>query len=139
VARDAERRELRALLAARQAIVLAGHTHRLEYHDCRLPEGRITQFVANSVWTDPEGAALEVLDEGRASYGNRLPAGQGGAKDARKNNLSELVDEYRPLIGDYFYGRAAGHYRLSVSAARVAVEFFAGDAAQPTRTFVLRG
>ena len=43
--RTEERRELLRRLAKRNAIVLSGHTHKIEYYDCVLPEGRVTQFV----------------------------------------------------------------------------------------------
>ena len=52
--RDEERRELRTILARRNAIALGGHTHNLEFIDCAFPEGRIAQFVFNSVWSKPE-------------------------------------------------------------------------------------
>ena len=139
---DAKRREIRRLMAARNAIVLAGHTHCLEYYDCAFPEGRVTQLVANSVWAGTDSAKLVVRDEGAAAYGAR-------AQEARKRHgreipkkerdgLMRLADEYRPFVKDYLFANAAGHYRLEVSDARVAVAFFPGDSASPARTFVLR-
>ena len=139
---DAKRREIRSLMAARNAIVLAGHTHCLEYYDCVFPEGRITQFVANSVWSGEDAAKLVVRDEGAAMYGRR-------AKEIKmrygreipqkeRDGLVQLVDEYRPFVKDYLFANAAGHYRLEVSDARVAVQFFSGDSTSPARTFVLR-
>ena len=52
--------------------------------------------------------------------------------------LLRLANEYRPFVKDYLFAHAAGHYRLEVSDARVAVHFFSGDATSPTRTFILR-
>jgi hypothetical protein len=139
---DAKRREIRSLMAARNAIVLAGHTHCLEYYDCVFPEGRITQFVANSVWSSEDAAKLVVRDEGAAMYGQRAKAikKRYGREVPQKerDGLVRLVDEYRPFVKDYLFANAAGHYRLEVSDARVAVQFFSGDATSPTRTFVLR-
>ena len=129
-------------MAARNAIVLAGHTHCLEYYDCAFPEGRITQFVANSVWSSEDAAKLVVRDEGAAMYGRRATTmtkrhGREIPK-AMRASLLQLVNEYRPSVKDYLFASAAGHYRLEVSDARVAVQFFSGDATSPTRTFVLR-
>jgi hypothetical protein len=138
---DAARREVRDLLAARNAIVLAGHTHCLEYYDCAFPKGRVTQFVANSVWASEDAAKLIVQDEGAMMYGRRATAmkrryGREVSQKMRAT-LLRLANEYRPFVKDYFFARAAGHYRLEVSDTRVAVQFFSGDAASPTRTFVL--
>lgn len=139
---DAARREVRSLMAARNAIVLAGHTHCLEYYDCVFPEGRITQFVANSVWSSEDAAKLVVRDEGAAMYGQRAKVirKRYGREIAEKERagLVRLADEYRPFVKDYLFANAAGHYRLEVSDSRVAVQFFGGDATSPDRTFVLR-
>ncbi len=139
---DAARREVRSLMAARNAIVLAGHTHCLEYYDCSFPEGRITQFVANSVWGSAESAKMVVHGEGAAAYGRRATTikKRYGREIAEKERagLVRLADEYRPFVKDYLFANAAGHYRLEVSDSRVAVQFFGGDATSPDRTFVLR-
>ena len=136
--RDGERRELLHLLAARNAIALSGHTHRLEFYDCVLPEGRVTQFVANSVWTKPELAVPHILAEGAAAYGSRVKTAKEGGRSGSKSELRSLVAEYRPFMRDYLFADAAGHYRLEVSDSRVAVAFFGGDSSNPARTFVLR-
>lgn len=125
----AKRRELRDLLAARHAIVLAGHTHKLEYYDFRPPQGRITQLVANSVWTAPGHTRIDVIDKGASAYGKRLVTKQ----------TTDLVAEYRPFVTKYLYAAAAGHYRLNVSDTRVSVDVFCADARRPSRTVVLRG
>ena len=138
--RNNERRELLRLMAARNAIVLSGHTHLLEYYDCVLPEGRVTQFVANSVWAKPD-AALDIRDEGVSAYGARVKAAKGKKKEEkseRKAELPQLVEEYRPFLRDYLLARGAGHYRLEVGPSRVAVVFYEGAATSPARTFALR-
>lgn len=138
--RDAERRELRALLARRNAIVLAGHTHITEFHDCVFPEGRITQYVANSVWSQPDLGALTVVDEGAAAYGNRVAATRKHKKEGpRTSGLEALVAEYKPFVKDYLYAKGAGHSRMEVSDAGVKIHYFAGAATTPARTFTLRG
>ncbi|MBQ7188861.1 MAG: metallophosphoesterase [Kiritimatiellae bacterium] len=138
--RDAARRELRALLAARNAIVLAGHTHCLESYDCVFPEGRITQFVANSVWAVPEWESLNVREEGKEMFGSQasLKKVKENSRTGTQNSLRQLADEYRPFIRDYFFANAAGHYRLEVSDRRVAVIFYGGSSRTPARTFLLR-
>lgn len=124
--RDAERRELRSLLARHNAIVLSGHSHRLEYYDCALPEGRITQFVFNSVWGKEGKESLRVIGHGPEEYGKQAT---GDGAD---------VKEYRPFVRDYLFADAAGHYRMNVSDDRVEVAFYAGAAAAPSQTFQLR-
>ena len=132
--RNAERRELLRIMAAHNTIVLAGHTHCLEFYDCVLPEGRVTQFVATSVWTRPDLATPSVKGEGAAAYGNRAKKAKGG-----KPGYPALVEEYRPFVRDYFFANAAGHYRLEVGPTRIAAVFYGGNSTVPTRTFVLRG
>ena len=134
--RDEERRELRTLLARRNAIALGGHTHNLEFIDCAFPEGRITQFVFNSVWAKPEWATPQVLGDGTAAFGNHAFTDNG----LRSNSADkvELAEEYGTFVKGYLFAVAAGHYRLDVSDAGVAVAFYGGDATTPSRTFQLR-
>ena len=86
---------------------------------------------------------MVVRDEGAAAYGTRARAAKkryGRAiPQKERDSLLRLVDEYRPYVKDYLFAGAVGHYRLEVSDARVAVQFFCGDATEPTRTFLLRG
>lgn len=125
--RDGERRALRAMLARRNAIVLCGHTHKLELCDCVFPEGRITQFVFNSVWAKPGWIDAKILAEGAEEYEKR--ARGSGARPA---------EEYAPHVKDWLLASAAGHYRLEVSGERVDVVFYGGDSTAPQRTFRLR-
>ncbi len=122
--RTNDRIALTKLLARRNAIVLAGHTHCLEYYDCEFPEGRITQLVANSMWTSPELAKPAVIESGAAEYGK-----------AKKG----YVDEFRPFVKDYLFANAAGHYVMDVSDDGVSVSFFGGSDTSPSRVFKLRG
>ena len=133
--RDEERRELRTLLARRNAIALGGHTHNLEFVDCTFPEGRLTQFVFNSVWARPEWETPQILGDGTAAFGNH-----GFTKENVLGAAADrgLVEEYMPFVKDYLFAVAAGHYRLDVSDAGVTVTFYGGDATTPWRTFRLR-
>ena len=136
--RNEERRELLRLMASRNTIVLSGHTHLLEYYDCVLPEGRVTQFVANSVWAKPESATLTIRGEGVSEYGARMKSAKEKKQTERNVDLPQLVEEYRPLLRGYLLANAAGHYRLEVGPSRVAVVFYEGASTSPTRTFTLR-
>lgn len=118
---DAERRELCSLLARRNAIVLCGHTHRMELLECEFPEGQITQFTFNSVWTNPAHAVPAIISEGAGAFG------EGG-----------FLKEYKPFVRRFMLARAAGHYTLDVSDAGVSVAFYGGDATTPSRMFRLR-
>ena len=133
--RDEERRELRTILARRNAIALGGHTHNLEFIDCAFPEGRIAQFVFNSVWSKPEWATANVLSDGAAAFGNHAFTDNGLRTNAA--DKAELVGEYQPFVRGYCFAEAAGHYRLEVSDERVVVVFYAGDSTVSTRTFML--
>ena len=138
--RTEERRELLHRLAKRNAIVLSGHTHRIEYYDCVLPEGRVTQFVASSVWSKPELDKLEVVDKGAKDYGNRVKKLKGPQRDgATPDDLAELVEEYRPYVRDYSLANGAGHFRLDISDKCVAATFYGGASLVPGRTYLLRG
>ena len=137
--RDAERRELLRIMAAHNTIVLSGHTHRLEYYDCVLPEGRVTQLVASSVWTKPELAVPVVHGQGAAAYGGRAKTAKIGGRSGNRAGLLSLAAEYRPFMRDYLFADAAGHFRLEVGPSRIAAVFYGGSSTVPARTFVLRG
>lgn len=125
---DALRREMRALFAKRQAIVLAGHVHSLELKDWYGDGGRITEMVLNTCACRSDGtyhpAEPQVVSEDAATYGDW------GEK--------ELFDEYRPGIRRYFVSRAAGHYVLHVGDDGVTLDYYGHDARVPTANFVLR-
>ena len=134
-----KRRELTAMLARRNAIVIAGHTHRLEYYDCVFPQGRITQLVVNSVWTDRALAVPEIVDCGVSEYGRRAQRKSGKmAQDERHADLAGYAEEFRPYVKDYLFAKAAGHYLMEVSDKAVKVSFYGGDSTQSLRTFALR-
>ena len=134
--RDVERKELRSLFARRNAICLCGHTHKLEFYDCEFPEGRISQFVFNSVWSKPEWGTTKVLGEGAAAYGRHRFGDAGNGLGAKSD--AELLAEYTSAVRGYCFAEAAGHYRLEVSDAGVSVAFYGGDATTPSRTFQLK-
>jgi len=119
-----QRREVRALLASLNAIVLCGHTHTTEFLDWRGDGGRITQMTMNSVWSSEEKGQYSVLASGADQYGNL----QG----------KTLFDEYRPGICQYSMADSAGSFKLIVDGPSVHVDFYAGDSSRRTRRFTLR-
>lgn len=120
----AERREIRALLASLDAIVLCGHTHTTEFLDWKGDGGRITQMTMNSVWSSAEKGEYKLIASGAAEYGNE--AGK------------PLFDEYRPGIRAYSLADCAGAYKLVVDGPRVLVDFYAGASPRRSRRFILR-
>ncbi len=138
--RTKDRRELTRLLAKRNAIVLAGHTHTIEHYDCAFPEGRITQFVANSVWSDPKLADLYIVESGEAAYGNQVGAkARGRTPEKEISSLKAYTNEFRPFVKGYLYANGAGHYIMDVSDSGVTVSFYGGSSTAPSRLFRLRG
>ena len=132
--RDEERRVLRSLLARRNAIALCGHTHRTEFIDCTFKEGRIRQFVFNSVWTKRKLAAAGATCEGADSFGGRAFAPDASPEVAAK---MAHVAEYRPFVKDYYLSSAAGHYRLEIADSGVKIAFYGGDATSPRQIWRL--
>lgn len=119
-----QRRELRALLASMNAIVLCGHTHTTEFLDWKGDGGRITQMIMNSVWSSADKGSYKVIASGADGYGNE--------------EGKVLFDEYRPGIRSYSKSEAAGSYKLTVDGPKVTVDFYAGDSARRSERFVLR-
>ena len=121
-ARAAERREMRALLASLDAIVLCGHTHMTEFLDWQGDGGRITQMTMSSVWSEEPQGEYHELACGAEGYPHYAP----------------VFDEYRPGIRQYSIADAAGSYKLIVKGLKVYIDFYAGDAQRPSKRFILR-
>ncbi|MCR5519811.1 MAG: hypothetical protein K6F21_05730, partial [Bacteroidales bacterium] len=117
-----ERREMRALLASLNAIVLCGHTHAIELLDWQGDGGRITQMTMSSVWSD----------EAQADYKEKV-SGPEGYPD-----YADIFDEYRPGITRYSWADSAGSFKLVVKGRKVYIDFYAGDSAKRTKRFILR-
>ena len=136
---DRQRREIRELLAKREAIVLSGHAHTLEYKDWYGDGGRITEMVVNSVPRYPNGkpksAEPRVLTEATDDYGTWLAKKPPSEGNERYNALYE---EYRPGLKSRYGASAVGHCILRVSDSGVALEYYGRDATTPTKTFTLR-
>ena len=132
------RRRIRRILAERQAIVLSGHSHRLELRDWFGDGGRITEFVMNSTTRTTHRLDLPGLprvvgdapgDFGRCRYQPRW----GASEDAEG-----VYREYAAGIRRYYTADAAGHAVLRVSDEGVRADYYPLDATTPCQTFVLR-
>jgi len=130
----AVRRKLYSELCRRRAIALVGHNHQTAFADFRTPEGRLTQFMATSVWD----AERQMTAQPR----HTTPAGYGifpqKAKDFDADDARALFGEYRPHLADFFISGQQGRCRLDVSDASVTMTVFGGDSAEPSREFALR-
>ena len=135
--RDPEGRALLyETLSRHRAVVLSGHSHATAYWRHENPHGGFAEANVNSVWSAPEIATAEPLVDDPAQYGSRwLPQFEGADRD----DFLETLDFFRPGLREYFYNRAAGHYRLDVSDDAVSLSFYPGDARQPARVFRLFG
>ena len=120
--RAQERREMRALLASLNAIVLCGHTHYTELLDWEGDGGRITQMTMSSVWEADSLANYTVKRSGADGYPHYAP----------------IFDEYRPGIKRYLWSDAVGSYKLIVKGSRVYIDFYAGDSRRRTERFIIR-
>ena len=136
---DAARRRVRRLLAERNAIVLSGHSHRLELRDWYGDGGRITEFVMNSVTRtvkgeDVPGTPVVVGDKpsdfGRCRVRANLPG------DA---SVDSLYAEYEPGLKRYYTADAAGHAALVFSDDGVRADYYGLDSIAPTTSFTIRG
>ncbi len=128
---DKQRREMRALFAKRNVIVLCGHVHALEYKDWFGDDGRITEMTITSVLTRTEAEPSVVFDS-PDRYGN-WPA------NAETNAATTaLFAEYKPGLKERYAARAGGHYMLHVSDSGVTLDYYGLEATKPTKTFILR-
>jgi len=121
--RDVQRRELIRLLAARNAIVLAGHTHVMEYDGCRFAEGRIMQAVVNSVWTASSPASLVLSHDRPEQFADAIRKKQGRAKD----DLLAYVADFEPALRRHWRSSSAGHAQLEVSDEGVFISYYPVD------------
>lgn len=145
---DTLRREMRALLAKRKAIILAGHAHTLEFRDWYGDGGRITEMIVNTVAGNktgvfpikPKVVAASPADWGRWISEGGKPTFTQQRVDTPKTSvgMAALYAEYRSGLMKYQAMRAVGHYCLRVADGNVRLEYYGHDAVKPTRVFTLR-
>lgn len=129
------RREMRAVFASRNAIVLCGHTHHLELKEAKFPEGMITEMTMNSVPCKSDGGEFpgipEVTREGVENYGD-IDWVKGTPE------VAALFAEYKPFMRRYYLADAAGHARMRVSDGGVWFDYHGRGSTEVTKTFRLR-
>ena len=123
---EASRMRLYETLSRRRAVVLSGHTHSTNFYRYENALGGFAEFTVNSVWDLEKGrTAVAPIEGGAANY---------GAYGAAKQPADKLEDYKRETaffsrdMKEYFFNRAAGHYRLDVSDDGVKMAFYPGDA-----------
>jgi hypothetical protein len=119
----------------RRAIILAGHTHMIDFKRVKSSEGELTQFITSAVWTDEQMAFSKPL------YTD--PKGFGSLNESRLTDERARAD-FRACIGEvaqnlveYWFAIAAGHVTLAVSDRSVKATFYPGDARTPSQMFEL--
>ena len=131
---EVDRRRLFSELCRRRAIALVGHNHQTAFADLMTLEGRLTQFMATSVWEAERQATVPPKQTTVDGYA-RIPK---EAKDFDADDARALFGEYRPHLTGFFHSGLQGRCLLDVSDAAVTMTVFGGDSAEPSRTFALR-
>ena len=131
---EAARRKLFSVLCRRHAIALVGHNHVTTFADLKTPEGRLTQFMATSVWSVDRQADSPPKHTSPADYA-KIPK---TSKQYDVNDARALFGEYRPHLTDWFLSNQQGRFMLDVSDTTVTVTARGGDHAEVSRTFTLR-
>ena len=131
---EAARRKLFSVLCRRNAIALVGHNHVTTFADLKTPEGRLTQFMATSVWSVDRQADSPPKHTSPADYA-KIPK---TSKQYDVNDARALFGEYRPHLTDWFLSNQQGRFMLDVSDTTVTVTARGGDHAEVSRTFTLR-
>lgn len=125
---------LQTALAKRKAIVLCGHTHKVDFKRVKTADGEFTQFTANSVWAPSELADPVPFHTKVSEYGTNARASLSGDALAA---YDAYMDEQRAMLTDYWFAKACGHFRLRVTDSIVAVAFYRFDARRPCKCWQL--
>ena len=135
----AARRRVRRMLAERNAIILSGHSHRLELRDWYGDGGRITEFVMTSVTHTLKGKDIPGVP---VVVGDK-PSDFGRCRVSPASNPDAAVDalyaEYEPGMKRYYTADAAGHAELLFSDDGVSANYYGLDSLAPCATFTIRG
>ncbi len=130
----AARRKLFSVLCRRNAIALVGHNHVTTFADLKTPEGRLTQFMATSVWSVERQADSPAKHTSPADYA-KIPK---TSKQYDVNDARALFGEYRPHLTDWFLSNQQGRFMLDVSDTSITMTAYGGDHAEASRTFTIR-
>lgn len=136
----AARLRIRRLLAERRAIVLSGHSHRLELRDWEGDGGRITELVVNSVTRNVDGSYNPGIPKVAGDRAEDFGRCRVSKKDLKAPNadISTMYADYVAGMCRYFTADAVGHVRLNVFDSGVTADYFALAETTPERTFRLR-
>lgn len=129
---DPLRKYMRELFLQNEVIVLTGHEHVIELLECTTGSGRITQLMANSVWSNDSLARYVLAADSPRAYGSELRA------MAHQEKGLELLNEYQQAVSRYWKAQGAGFFRLDISPDGVTAYYFGGDARTPDKVFRLR-
>ena len=129
------RRVLIAKLMRRRAIILAGHTHVIDFKRLRSSEGELTQFITSAVWTNEEMAFSKPAATTPKEYGEST--GPQLTSERARDDFHTCIGEVKPNLVEYSLTRAAGHATLSVTDASVKATFYPGDSRKPGQVFEL--
>lgn len=132
------RRHFREEFAKRDAIVLCGHSHNTTLTEWEGDGGIITQMEMNSVWSNEERGVYTVITDSPNDYGTKRMGMKTMPDGSPIVDESALFEEYRPGITRYVHSNTAGSFKLNVGPKHVTMDFYAGDSAVKTRTFILR-
>jgi len=131
---EVARRRLFSELCRRRAIAIVGHNHQTAFLELATQEGRLTQFMATSVWEAERQATMKPTRTSPAQYAIIPPE----AKDYDVAEARSLFGEYRPYVRKYYHSGMQGRCRLDVSDESVEMTLFGGDSSEPFCTFTLR-
>ena len=129
-----KRKRLMEALSRRHAIILSGHKHSTTYYRHKNESGGFSEMTVNSVWSKPALATAEPVHDRPEQYGT---FSRERILQEKREQYDSDIAEWRACLVDYFFSRAAGHYRLDISDDGVTCAFYPGDARVPGRVFRL--
>lgn len=132
------RRHFREEFARRDAIVLCGHSHCTTLTEWKGDGGIITQMEMNSVWSNEERGTYKIITDKTGDYGMMRMNMKTMPNGSPIEDESALFEEYRPGFTRYIHSNTAGSFKLNVGPKHITLDFYAGDSATKTRTFILR-
>lgn len=132
------RRHFREEFARRDAIVLCGHSHCTTLTEWKGDGGIITQMEMNSVWSNEERGTYKIITDKTGDYGMMRMNMKTMPNGSSIEDESALFEEYRPGFTRYIHSNTAGSFKLNVGPKHITLDFYAGDSATKTRTFILR-
>ena len=132
------RRHFREEFAKRDAIVLCGHSHCTTLTEWKGDGGIITQMEMNSVWSSEERGTYKIITDKTEDYGMMRMNMKTMPNGSPIVDESALFEEYRLGLTRYIHSNTAGSFKLNVGSKHVTLDFYAGDSAVKTRTFILR-